>query len=401
MNPVMRAAMSAVLACALLGACGQKSDGTSAPAADAVKPVGGTKLADASDKAVAAKADVAKADAAKPATPAAGGPPKGVPVNAEKVRVGKVDDELSAVGSLIAEDAVVIRNELDGRITALHFQEGQAVRAGALLVSLDGSEYAAQSAQVKADLKTEQQRLLRARDLSKQGFFSKDALEIQEGTVARLKAKQQEASSRLTKMSIYAPFAGVVGLRQVSPGAYVKAGSDIVRLENVSTLKVDFRMPETYLARLMPNQDIFVRLDAFPEETFQGKVYASEPSVDERTRTVVLRARIANPSLKLKPGMFVRVAVTVGSRPNAITVPEQAIWPQGRDSFVYRVVDGKAVLTKIEIGTRRPGLVEVAKGLTADDMVVTDGQIKLKDGAPVTVIPAAPPATAGSMPNKS
>jgi membrane fusion protein, multidrug efflux system len=132
-------------------------------------------------------------------------------------------------------------------------------------------------------------------------------------------------------------------------------------------------------------------------------VYASEPAVDERTRTVVLRARIANPDLKLKPGMFVRVAMTIGRRENAITVPEQAIWPQGRDSFVYRVIDGKAALTKVEIGTRRPGVVEIARGLGADDVVVTDGQIKLKDGAPVTVIGAAPPggAAPGGSPNKT
>jgi membrane fusion protein (multidrug efflux system) len=201
-------------------------------------------------------------------------------------------------------------------------------------------------------------------------------------------------------MAIYAPFAGTVGLRQISPGAYVKAGNDIVRLDNLSTLKVDFKLPENYLARLAPNQEVFVRVDAFPDDSFHGKVYASEPGIDERTRTVVLRARINNPGDKLKPGMFVRVSLTVGSRPNAMTVPEQAIWPQGRDSFVYRVVDGKAALTKVQIGTRRPGIVEIASGLTPEDMVVTDGQIKLKDGAPVMVVPQNQPATAGSAPSK-
>lgn len=361
---------------------------------------GGAAKADA-PKGDAPKGDGPKADAGKPAGPP--GPPKGLPVNAEKVKLAVVDDEVNAVGSLIAEDSVMIRNELDGRIVALQFQEGQMIKAGSRLVALDGSEYAAQLAQVRADLKTERQRLQRTIDLSNQGFLSKDALEVQQGTVARLRAREQEAESRLSKMSITAPFSGIVGLRQVSPGAYVKAGSDIVRLENVSTLKVDFRVPETFLSRLVPNQDMIVRLDAFPNQDFRGKVYASEPAVDERTRTVVLRARIANPDLKLKPGMFVRVAMTIGRREHAITVPEQAIWPQGRDSFVYRVVDGKASLTKVEIGTRRPGVVEIARGLGTEDMVVTDGQIKLKDGAPVTVIGATPPggATPGGAPNKT
>ena len=395
-NPLVRAIACIAVVSLLSTACSAGTEGSAASKGDAAK-------ADAA-KSGGGKPEAAKADAPKGDAPKPGGPPKGLPVNAEKVKLAKVDDEVSAVGSLIAEDSVVIRPELDGRITALPFQEGQAVKAGARLVTLDASEYAAQLAQVRADLATERQRLQRTIDLSKQGFLSKDALEVQQGTVNRLKAREQEAQSRLSKMSIVAPFSGIVGLRQVSPGAYVKAGNDIVRLENVSTLKVDFRVPETYLSRLAPNQDVFVRLDAFPSQDFRGKVYASEPSVDERTRTVVLRARIANPDLKLKPGMFVRVAMTIGTRANAITVPEQAIWPQGRDSFVFRVVDGKAALTKVEIGTRRPGLVEIAKGLGADDMVVTDGQIKLRDGAPVTVIGATPPgggAPGAAAPNKS
>jgi len=142
-----------------------------------------------------------------------------------------------------------------------------------------------------------------------------------------------------------------------------------------------------------------LRLDAYPGEEFSGRVYAVEPVVDDRTRTVLMRARIPNKSNKLKPGMFVRVAVTLASRPNAIIVPEQSIWPQGRDTFVFRVIEGKAALTKIEIGNRHPGQVEVMSGLAPNDIVVTEGQIKLRDGAPVMVLPepaaaAAPPPAA-------
>jgi phosphoribosylanthranilate isomerase len=173
--------------------------------------------------------------------------------------------------------------------------------------------------------------------------ISKDALDVQYGNTARLRAKLREAESRVAKTVIRAPFAGIIGLRQVSPGAYVKAGSDIVRLENVSSIKVDFRISENYLSKVRSNQDISVHLDAFPGEEFKGRVYAVEPVVDEKTRTIAMRARIPNRGFKLKPGMFVRVAVTLENRPNAVIVPETAIWPQGRDSFVYRVVDGKAV----------------------------------------------------------
>jgi membrane fusion protein (multidrug efflux system) len=359
---------------------------------------------DPAPKGESPKAAAVKPAAAPPApVPAA---PPGVPVKAVPVKVATVSDDVTAVGSLLAEESVIIRPEIDGRIVGLHFQEGQAVASGARLVSIDSTEVEAQVAGVKADLKTEEQRLARSQELFEQKFISKDALDVQFGNAARLRAKLREAESRLAKTVIYAPFAGIIGLRQVSPGAYVKAGSDIVRLENVSSIKVDFRIPENYLSKVRSNQDISVRLDAFPGEEFKGRVYAVEPVVDEKTRTIAMRARIPNRGFKLKPGMFVRVAVTLENRPNAVIVPETAIWPQGRDTFVYRVVDGKAALTKIEIGVRRPGEVEVLTGVGGKDIVVTDGQMKLRDGAAVTVLsvptaaaPVAPPA-AGAAPAK-
>jgi len=213
------------------------------------------------------------------------------------------------------------------------------------------------------------------------------------GNMERAQAKQQQDEVLLSKTTIVAPFGGIVGLRQVSPGAYLRAGDDIVRLENVSSVKLDFRVPEAYLSKLKPNQEVSVKTDAFPNDTFKGRIFALEPGVDEKTRTVLARALIPNAQNKLRAGMFARVNVLLETRPNSILVPEQAIWPQGRDTFVYRVVDGKAMLTKIELGVRHPGEVEVLKGLSRTDMVVTDGQMKLKDGAPVIVMPAPPPAS--------
>lgn len=383
-TPTIRnvAILAALVTAALLAGCGSKSDTTVA----------------AGQKTDAPKPDAVKgADAAKPATPAPAAAAKpGLPVKAEPVKISNVSDDVSAVGSLLAEESVIIRPEIDGRIVGLHFQEGQAVTAGTRLVTIDSTEYEAQAAAQRADLKTEEQRLARTKELREQNFISKDALDVQVGNVARLKAHVDEAESRVAKTVIRAPFSGILGLRQVSPGAYVKAGSDIVRLENVSSIKVDFRIPENYLSKIRPNQEIAVKLDAYPGEEFNGRVYAVEPVVDERTRTIAMRARIPNKGFKLKPGMFVRVAITLDSRPNAVVIPEQAIWPQGKDSFVFRVVDGKAALTKVAIGNRAPGTVEILKGLAANDMVITDGQMKLKDGAPVTVIVAPPAAPAAA-----
>src|SRR4051794_10412208 len=332
-------------------------------------------------------------DAPKPAA-VAPAPPKGLPVKAEPVKVGEVQSDVTAVGTLLAADSVVIRPEIAGRVVGLHFQEGQIVAKGAKLVTLDPAEYRAQLAGTSADARTEAMRFERAQELLDKNFISKEALDVAQGNMERAVAKRQQDEALLAKTSILAPFSGIVGLRQISPGAYVRAGDDIVRLENVSSVKVDFRVPEAYLSKLKTNQEVSLKTDAFPNETFKGRIFALEPGVDEKTRTVVARALVPNQQNKLRAGMFARVSVLLETRAHSILVPEQAIWPQGRDTFVYRVVDGKASLTKIELGVRRPGEVEVVKGLSAADMVVTDGQMKLKDGAPVTVMPITPAAPA-------
>jgi membrane fusion protein (multidrug efflux system) len=327
------------------------------------------------------------------AAPAAAAPakPMGLPVKAQPVKVAKVDSEVSAVGTLIAFESVVLRPEIAGRIIELNFQEGQAVQKGAKLVTFDPSEYQAQLAGSSAEARTEAQRYQRSKELLEQKFVSQDAVDVARGNMERAAAKQRQDQVLLSKTVISAPFSGIVGLRLVSPGAYVKVGEDIARLENISSLKLDFRVPEVYLSQIGPKQDLTIRVDAYPNDTFTGRIYALEPSVDDKTRTVVVRAQIPNPKAKLRPGMFARVNVLLGTRPNAILVPEQAIWPQGRDPFVFKVVEGKVVLTKVELGVRRPGEVEVLKGLGPTDMIVTDGQMKLKDGAPVTVLPPPPP----------
>lgn len=322
----------------------------------------------------------------------AGGPPRGLPVKAGVVQTGTVVDEIDAVGTLIANESVMIRPERDGRITTIHFTEGQIVAKGAKLVSLDAAETEAQLAAVNAELTLNRSRMKRAEDLHAKNFISAQALDEARENLNQSVARHAEIKARLEKTVIFAPFEGVAGLRQVSPGAYVKAGQDIARLEGIGTLKLDFRVPEVYLARIKPGQEVLVRVDAYAGETYRGAIYAIEPAVDEASRTVLLRARVPNPGVRLKPGMFARVNLVLGTRENALLVPEQAIVPRGRDNFVFRIADGKAAMTKVELGLRRAGEVEIAKGLAAGDAIVVDGQLKLQDGAPVMVLADKPPA---------
>jgi membrane fusion protein, multidrug efflux system len=328
----------------------------------------------------------------KAAAPVKGG--GGVPVRVGTVRVGAISEEISAVGSLIANESVMIRTERDGRITAIHFSEGQLVRKGARLVSLDIAEIQAQLSAAESELTLNRSRFKRAGELFEKKFISAQALDDSREAVNQSEARHAEIKSRIEKSTVVAPFEGVAGLRQVSPGAYVKAGQDIARLEGIGTLKLDFRVPEVYLARIKPKQEVTVRVDAFTDESFRGEIYAIEPAVDEQSRTLLLRARVPNPGVRLKPGMFSRVLLVTDTRENALLIPEQALVPQGKDRYVYRLAGEKAVMSKVEIGVRRPGEVEIREGLSAGDTIIVDGQLRLRDGAPVTVLDDKPPAQA-------
>lgn len=328
--------------------------------------------------------------ATKAALPGKAGAPAGLPVKAATVRTGTIAEEVSAVGTLIAHESVMIRPELDGRIAAIYFNEGQAVRQGQELVALDATEIRAQLAAVAAELELNRSRMKRAEELYAKKFISAQALDDARANLNQSEARHAEISARLAKTVIRAPFEGVVGLRQVSPGAYVKAGQDIARLDGIGTLKLDFRLPEVYLGRVRAGQEVQARTDAFPEAVFPGTIYALEPAVDEATRTVLVRARLPNPGARLKPGMFARVTLVLARRENALLVPEQAIVPRGHETYVFRIAEGKAVQARVELGLRRPGEVEIRNGLSAGDTIVVDGQLRLQDGVAVAVQPEKP-----------
>jgi membrane fusion protein (multidrug efflux system) len=326
--------------------------------------------------------------------------PPPTPVKAVAAKLAPAVDEASAVGTLRADEAVTIRPEIAGRIAEFRFNEGQNVARGAVLLRLDQSELAAVLGSSRAQAVLDRQRLDRAEDMHRKGFIAQQALDEQRANYQRALSKQREDEARLAKTEIRAAFPGVMGLRQVSEGAYVAAGTDVVRLEKIDQLKLDFRVPETYVGRLQPGQAVRVLVDAYGAQNFGGSVYALEPAVDEGTRTLLVRARVANPQLKLRPGMFARVQVQLGVREKAVWVPEGAIVPRGQDSYVFRVVEGKAEQVKVQTGLRKVGEVEIAKGLAAGDLVVTEGTQRIGPGSPVTVMQGVPKPAAAAPDKK-
>ncbi len=329
-----------------------------------------------------------------------GGAPGGAAVNVEAVKVETMSlpQTITAVGSLRSDESITLRPEVAGRISAIGFQEGQRVTKGSLLVQLDASVPLAEVLQARAGLTLAKTKYDRAADLAKSNFISSQAKDEADHNYRIAEASLQLAEAKLAKLEMRAPFNGIIGLRSVSVGDYVKEGADLVNIESIDPLKVDFRVPEIYMRQVQPGQQLQVQLDALPGRTFEGKVLAVNPLLDAAGRAVVIRAIVRNSDTSLRPGMFARVRLITRDAKDALVLPEQALVPQGDQQYVFRIVDGKAVRTKVEVGQRRDAKVELLSGLAKDDLVVTAGQLKLRDGVPVTVAGAAkaPPTAAAT-----
>ena len=332
-------------------------------------------------------------------------PPKGaaaaIAVEAVKVTLQPMPQSITAVGSLRSDESITVRPEVAGRISEILFKEGERVPRGATLVRLDPSVNQAEVQQGRANLKLAKSKYDRAVDLAKSNFISGQARDEAENNLRVAEAGLQLAEAKLAKMEIKAPFSGIIGLRVVSIGDYAKEGSDIVNLESIDPLKVDFRVPEIYLKQIQVGQTLNVALDAMPGKTFDGKVFAVNPLVDAAGRAIVIRAVVRNPDTSLRPGMFARVRLFTRDLQDALVIPEQAIVPQGDEQFVFKVIDGRAVRVKVQIGQRRDGKVEIVKGVDATDMIVTAGHLKIRDGVPVTITngPGAALATTAPVSN--
>jgi membrane fusion protein, multidrug efflux system len=310
-----------------------------------------------------------------------------IPVAAGPVKIDTVERMIRAVGSLRSDESVIISPEISGRLEQIPVKEGERISAGTLIAVLDSDIYEADLADAKARLTLSQANHERAKSLRQTGAGTVRALDEAVAQLLRDQAAVQLAQARLDKTRITAPFDGVLGMRQVSAGSYLDPGDPIINLEAIDTLKVDFRIAEIYLEAVRVGQSIEIELDALPGRTYAGEVYAIDPLVDTAGRSIVIRARLPNRDGALRPGLFARVALVIERRENAILVPEQALVAFGDDQFVYRVVDGKAKMTAVKIGERRSGDVEITDGLAKDDVVISEGQMKVQDGAPVSIVP--------------
>lgn len=333
------------------------------------------------------------ASAGKPGGGGAGGGPV-IPVVATPSRIEHLSLEVEALGTARASESIDVTAKVSNLVTAIRFTEGQQVRKGDVLVELDGAQARADLAVADAALKESASQLQRSRELYETKVLSDQQIEQIESTYSANVARVAAARSRLSDTIIRAPFDGRVGLRRASVGGLVAPGTVITTLDDTSTIKLDFTVPERVVAAMKPGLTLEARSVAYPDRVFEGKVASVDSRVDPNTRSVIVRALVPNGEGLLKPGMFLNVHLSRGTA-DVLVVPEESLVPEQGDVFVYVVQDGKASKRRIQTGQRAVGTVQVTDGLQAGEIVVTEGTQKLRDGVSVSVTePTAAPARA-------
>ena len=324
-----------------------------------------------------------------------GGPP-GIVVEATPAIAATSVRKLKAVGTLASNQSVMIRPEIAGRLTAIHFENGATVAAGTLLAELDKSVLAAEVASAQASLALAQKEYARAEELLQRGTGTKQRKDETVATLRSAEADLALAQAQLEKLEIHAPFDGTLGIRRVDVGAYLAAGDDIVNLEQIDPVKIDFEVPERFIGELQPGKEIQLRTDAYVGEIFPSWINVIDPQINPRTRAAQVQALAENADGRLKPGQFVSVTLRVNERQGATFVPEQALVPNSETPVVYRIEDGVAHLVPVETGIRVARHIEILSGVTAGELIITAGQQRLGDGVPViprepTFVPPSPP----------
>lgn len=332
-------------------------------------------------------------------SPAAARPPS---VESAKVEVMKLTDDTQTVGSLKSRQGVTLRPEVSGRITQLNFKDGDRVKKGQLLVQFDDQLQLAQVKQSQAELSIALANHKRNQDLVAQNFISKRSVDESAANLEVAQAKLVLSQATAARLKITAPFDGITGIRTVNVGDYLKDGGDIVNIEDISAVFVDFRLPERFQAKVKKGQTAQVDMDALPGRKFTAMIQAIDPLVDANGRSVGVRACIDNRQGQLRPGMFARVNAVFGERDKARVIPEEAIVPLAGKQFVIKLVDAASPADKdskatqrveVKVGIRRPGKVEILEGLNEGDEVVVAGQQRIqKDGTVVKVMNLARPA---------
>ena len=339
--------------------------------------------------------------------PAAGGGQRGGTPAVEVTKVGtqSLRDDAQSVGTVRSRQSVMLRPEVSGRIAHIGFKDGAVVKRGQVLVRLDDTLQKAELSQAEAQLSIAQANLRRNQELVAQNFVAQRVLDESQASLQVAQAQVALAKARLERMVMRAPFDGVAGLKLVDVGAYVKDGADLVNIEDMSALQVDYRLPERYQTKVMPGQSVEMTLDGLPSEKLKARIVAVDPLLDANGRSLLVRAALPGKADgSVRPGMFARLTTVFDVFENAMVVPEEAIVPQGGKQFVFRIEkEGEGETAKslskrveVQVGARRGAMVQISGDIQPGDTVVLAGQQRLqKDGTAVRVVDMNRPAGRG------
>ena len=333
--------------------------------------------------------------------PEAGGPPPSLAttVLAAEARRQPVAETLAVVGTLAANEFVEVKSETDGAIAEILFQEGQPVKRGDLLVRLDESKFSAAVREAEASLKLSDTTFGRNKELFREKLVSQQEYDQASATFQVNQATLELRKRQLQDARLYAPFAGVVGARNISAGQVINKNTTLTWVVDVDVIKAEFNVPERFLSQMKAGQTIELTVAAYPGVKFPGEVYFLAPQVEPNTRTMQIKARVPNADHRLKPGMFANLDLRLTLREDAIVIPESALLTMGERTQVYVIgADGTAQVRPVKVGTRLANQIEILSGLQPGEKVVAEGLQKIRPGGPVKMLPpeaAVPAKSAG------
>lgn len=311
-----------------------------------------------------------------------GGSGGGLNVDVFVTQIEPLSDKIYTNGTTSAEEEVEVRSEISGRISKIYFKEGSRVKKGDLLVKINDAEILAQLNRAKYRLKLAEDKEFRQRELLKKEAISQQDYDVALNEFNTLKADVDFYKAQIDKTEITAPFDGVIGLRFVSEGSYITPSNIISNLQNISTIKIDFSVPERYSAKIKTGSEVNFRVQG-QNRTFTARVYAIEPKIDQVTRTLLLRASYNNSQNLIFPGMFAEIEFILEEIENAIMIPTESIVPELQGQKVFVVKNGRAASVPVEIGIRTAKKVQIVNGLNVNDTVLVSGLLQVRDGMPL------------------
>ncbi|WP_372767197.1 efflux RND transporter periplasmic adaptor subunit [Pseudoalteromonas sp.] len=309
---------------------------------------------------------------------------KATPVQAHTVSTSRQANMIESLGTARANQAITLVSAQSDYIKDIHFDDGDKVQKGQLLIELQDAEEKTRVEELEILLKEENRKLKRLQQLAKTQATARSALDEQEASFEATKTQLASAKIKLSEMKLYAPFSGTLGLRNVSKGTFVNSSTEITTLDDTSIIKTDFNVPEKYLAQLSIDMTVTATSPAYPTITFSGKVSHIASRIDSATRSVKITASFDNKDNALRTGMLLYTLLELSAE-NTLMVPEKSLIPQQDKHFVYVINKDKIEKRQVVIGIRRGGWVAIGRGLTEGEVVVTEGIIKVRPGSLVSV----------------